>query len=90
MVNERLIIHDDKEEIDTRFISFKGNNYRFDLALAASKRYQGKTMVMDLNGNQFAIINKAEAAEPGILEHYFHYTEMKAEELRMFLLEVLD
>ncbi|QTN01535.1 DUF3055 family protein [Sediminibacillus dalangtanensis] len=90
LAEERMIIKDEIQEVKTRFISFKSNHQRFDLALVHSDQYQGKTMVIDLGGNRFTIMDKEDAAKEGNLEHEFHLTEVRAEELRKFLVEVLD
>ncbi len=90
LAEERMIIKDEVQEVKTRFISFKANHQRFDLALIHSNRYQGKTLIIDLGGNRFTVMNKEEAAKNGNLEHAFNLNEVRAEELRKFLVEVLD
>ncbi|WP_181349533.1 DUF3055 domain-containing protein [Thalassobacillus sp. CUG 92003] len=88
MSDERFFLYDEKEATETRFVSFMGDAHRYDLALIASDRYYGKTLVLDLQGNHFAIMGHDDIQEEGYLEHAFNVSEMEAEELREFLLEL--
>lgn len=88
-MTERFFLYDDLEDTKTRFISFVGTNQRFDLALTQSDRYYGKQLVLDLQGNRFAIIGTDDLQEEGYLEYAFSLNEEDAEELRSFLSEVI-
>lgn len=53
------------------------------------RRHYGKTIVLDMQRNKFAIIGADDLNEPGYLEHAFSMTEEIAEELRSFLFELI-
>lgn len=88
-MSERFFLYDDLEDTKTRFVSFMGENQRFDLALVRSDRYYGKQLVLDIQGSRFAIIGADDLNEEGYLEHAFQLSEEDAEELRSFLFEVV-
>ncbi|QHS23132.1 DUF3055 domain-containing protein [Virgibacillus sp. MSP4-1] len=89
MTEERFFLYDEQEQADIRYVSFMGQDSRYDLAVITTDRYYGKKVVMDLQGSRFAIIGEDDLKEDGYLEHAFHLTEIEAEELREFLFEVL-
>lgn len=89
MSEERFFLYDEKEKSEIRFVSFMGESQRFDLAILITDRYYGKKLVMDIQGNRFAIIGQDDLDEPGYLEHAFNLTDLEAEELRDFLREVV-
>ncbi|MBU8880804.1 DUF3055 domain-containing protein [Bacillus sp. FJAT-29790] len=86
---ERFYLYDDIVETKTRFVSFMGENQRFDLAIIQSDRYYGKQIVLDIQGNRFAIIGTDDLNEEGYLEYAFNLSEADAEELRSFLFELI-
>ncbi|MDQ0187500.1 DUF3055 domain-containing protein [Cytobacillus kochii] len=88
-MTERFFLYDDLEDTKTRFVSFMGENQRFDLALVRSDRYYGKQLVLDIQGSRFAIIGTDDLEEEGYLEHAFQLESKDAEELRAFLYEVI-
>lgn len=88
-MKERFFLYDDTEDTKTRFVSFVGDNQRFDLAIVKSDRHYGKSLVLDLQGNRFAIIGEDDLKEEGYIEYAFQLNEEDAEELRSFLLELL-
>jgi len=88
-VSERFFLYDDLENTKTRFVSFMGDNTRFDLAIVQSDRHYGKQIVLDLQGSRFAIIGEDDLKEEGYLEYAFQLSEEDAEELRSFLYEIL-
>ncbi|MGX1430845.1 DUF3055 family protein [Cytobacillus horneckiae] len=88
-MSERFFLYDDLEDTKTRFVSFMGDNQRFDLALIRSDRYYGKQLVLDIQGSRFAIIGTDDLDEEGYLEHVFQLEEEDAAELRSFLYEVI-
>lgn len=88
-MSERFFLYDDLEDTKTRFVSFMGDNQRFDLALIRSDRYYGKQLVLDIQGSRFAIIGTDDLDEEGYLEHVFQLEEEDAAELRSFLFEVI-
>ncbi|WP_227397154.1 DUF3055 domain-containing protein [Jeotgalibacillus aurantiacus] len=88
-MNERFYLYDDTEETKTRFVSFMGENQRFDLAIMYSDRYYGKAVVFDIQGSRFAILGQDDLDEPGYLEHAYQISEEDASEMRDFLQEVI-
>lgn len=88
-MSERFFLYDDTEDTKTRFISFVGENQRFDLALTKTDRHYGKQLVLDMQGNRFAIIGPDDLEEEGYLEYAFQLNEEEAAELRSFLYEVI-
>lgn len=88
-MSERFFLYDDLENTKTRFVSFMGDNTRFDLAIVQSDRHYGKQIVLDLQGSRFAIIGEDDLKEEGYLEYAFQLSEEDAEELRAFLYEIL-
>lgn len=88
-MSERFFLYDDTEDTKTRFISFVGENQRFDLAIVKTGRHYGKHLVLDMQGNRFAIIGEDDLKEEGYLEYAFQLNEEEAEELRSFLYELI-
>jgi len=88
-MSERFFLYDDTVETKTRFVSFMGENQRFDLAIIQSDRYYGKHLVLDIQSNRFAIIGEDDLKEPGYLEHAYQLNGEDAEELRDFLYEIV-
>jgi hypothetical protein len=88
-MKERFFLYDDTEDTKTRFVSFVGDNQRFDLAIVKTDRHFGKSLVLDIQGNRFAIIGEDDLKEEGYIEYAFQLNEEDAEELRSFLLELL-
>ncbi|WP_100405319.1 DUF3055 domain-containing protein [Bacillus solitudinis] len=87
-MSERFYLYDDTEETRTRFVSFMGEQQRFDLAIISSSRYYGKQLVLDVQSNRFAIIGEDDLEEPGYLEHAYKISAEDAEDLRSFLSEI--
>ena len=88
-MNERFFLYDDTESTRTRFVSFVGKNQRFDLAIVQTSRHYGKHLVLDMQGNRFAIIGHDDLEEEGYLEFAFQLNEEDAAELRSFLSEIV-
>jgi Protein of unknown function (DUF3055) len=88
-MSERFYLYDDTVETKTRFVSFMGENSRFDLAIVKSDRYYGKHLVLNLLSSRFAIIGEDDLNEPGYIEHAFSIEEDEAAELREFLYEMV-
>lgn len=88
-MTDRFFLYDDVAPTKTRFVSFMGENQRFDLAIIQSDRYYGKQLVLDIQGNRFAIIGHDDLDEEGYLEHAFNLSEEDAEDLRSFLREAI-
>ncbi|WP_071460575.1 DUF3055 domain-containing protein [Bacillus massilinigeriensis] len=86
-MTDRFFLYDDKADTKTRFVSFMGENQRFDLAIMQTDRYYGKQIVLDIQGSRFAIIGHDDLDEEGYIEHAFQLNEAEADELRAFLRE---
>ncbi|WP_339229532.1 DUF3055 domain-containing protein [Aeribacillus sp. FSL K6-2833] len=86
---ERFFLYDETVETKTRFVSFMGENQRFDLAIIQSDRYYGKYLVLNLQSNRFAIIGEDDLKEPGYLEDVYQLNDENAKELREFLYEIV-
>lgn len=89
MSKDRFFVFDEQEETQTRFVSFMGEYHRYDLAITSTNRFQGKKIVMDLQGSHYAILGHDNVEESGYLEHVFNLSEVETEELREFLKEVI-
>lgn len=88
-LEERFFLYNDLVDSKTRFVSFMGEQSRFDLAVIATDRFYGKKLVLDIQSNRFAIIGHDDLEEEGYLEHAFQISEEEAAELRAFLFEVV-
>ncbi|WP_096436708.1 DUF3055 domain-containing protein [Alteribacter populi] len=88
-MSERFYLYNDQEDTKTRYVSFMGEEQRFDLAITTTSRYYGKKLVMNTLSNRFAIIGTDDLDEPGYLEHVFQLSADEANELRQFLYEVI-
>ncbi len=88
-MTERMYLYDDTVQTKTRFVSFMGENKRFDLSIIISDRYYGKFLVLDIQGGRFAIIGEDDLEEPGYLEEAYNLSEEDAQELRSFLYEFI-
>ena len=86
---DRFFLYDDMEDTQTRFVSFMGENQRYDLAIMQSNRFYGKIIVMDMQMNKFAIIGSDDLDEPGYLEHVYNRPADDAQELREYLHELV-
>ncbi len=88
-MEERFYLYNDLIDTKTRFVSFMGEEARFDLAIIMTDRFYGKKLVLNLQSNRFAIIGQDDLEEEGYLEHAFQLTEAEAAELSSFLMEVI-
>ncbi|MFY4775546.1 DUF3055 domain-containing protein [Metabacillus sp. RGM 3146] len=86
---ERFFLYDEVAETKTRYVSFMGENRRFDLAILQTDRYYGKSIILDIQSNRFAIIGDDDLQTDGYLEAEFNLTSVEAEELRDFLYEAV-
>ncbi|AKP79949.1 MULTISPECIES: DUF3055 domain-containing protein [Priestia] len=88
-MSERFYLYDDVVSTKTRFVSFMGENQRFDLAIIQTDRYYGKQVVLDIQGGRFAIIGQDDLEEPHYLEEVFKLNSEDGQELREFLYEII-
>lgn len=88
-MGDHFYLYNDLIDTKTRFISFMGEEFRYDLAITITDRFYGKKLVLNLQNNRFAIIGPDDLEEEGYLEHAFQITEEEAAELTTFLLKVI-
>ncbi|MDQ0219660.1 DUF3055 domain-containing protein [Peribacillus cavernae] len=88
-MGERFFLYNDIVDSKTRFVSFMGDQSRFDLAVITTDRFYGKKLVLDMQSTRFAIIGQDDLEEEGYIEHAFQIAEDEASELRDFLYEVV-
>ena len=88
-MDNRIFLYDDVINAKTRFVSFAGENIRFDLGIITTDRFYGKQMVLDLQSNRFAIIGEDDLAEEGYLEYVFQLSQEDAADLRSFLEQIV-
>ncbi len=86
---QEQILYDEQTQSKTRFISFIGEHSRYDLCLIYGDRFFGKTLVLNMLSNQFAIIGTDDLHEEGYLEEAYRLSELEASELRSFLGDLL-
>lgn len=83
-------LYDHKEDTTTRFVCFVGQSLqRFDLAITSTNRFFGKKLVIDIQSGSTAIIGPDDLEDTGYLEHIYRLDEEQAEELRLFLIEIV-
>ncbi|AMA71975.1 MULTISPECIES: DUF3055 domain-containing protein [Aneurinibacillus] len=78
-------LYDHKEETTTRYVSFIGEEGRYDIAIIKTKNFYGKSLVLNILTHRMAILGQKDLDEPGYLEEAFNMTEEEANELREFL-----
>ncbi|MCR6095253.1 DUF3055 domain-containing protein [Salipaludibacillus agaradhaerens] len=88
-MTERFFLYDDSEETKTRFVSFMGENQRFDLAIITTTRYYGKKLVLNMLSSRYAIIGTDDLEEDNYLETVFELNSEDGQELREFLYEII-
>lgn len=89
MMEERIFLYNDLVDTKVQFVSFIGNSTRHDLAIMKTDRFFGKVVVLNMQGNQYAIIGHDDLDEEHYLEEVFSLNEDEGEELREFLREVI-
>ncbi|MEW9031599.1 MAG: DUF3055 domain-containing protein [Planifilum fimeticola] len=88
-MSEPMYLYDEVEDTQTRYVSFVDDTARFDLALITTERFFGKTLVLNLQSNRYAIIGQDDLEEPGYLEQVYGISPEEAERLKKFLLSVV-
>ncbi|MCR6111966.1 DUF3055 domain-containing protein [Bacillus sp. A301a_S52] len=88
-MTERFFLYDDSEDTKTRFVSFMGENQRFDLAIITTTRYYGKKLVLNMLSSRYAIIGTDDLEEDNYLETVFELNTEDGQELREFLYEII-
>ncbi|OGX60368.1 MAG: cytosolic protein [Paenibacillus sp. RIFOXYA1_FULL_44_5] len=83
-------LYDEQEQTTTRFVSFIGKQlHRYDLAITTTNHFYGKHLVTDIQSGKTAIIGADDLEEDGYLSYTYKISEEEAEELKMFLVEVV-
>ncbi len=88
-MGDHFYLYNDLLDTKTRFVSFMGEESRYDFAITITDRFYGKKLVLNLQSNRFAIIGHDDLEEEGYLEHAFQITEVEALELNDFLKEFI-
>ncbi|RWZ54890.1 DUF3055 domain-containing protein [Halobacillus fulvus] len=88
-MGERPLLEDITQETSTRFVSFTAGSHRFELALIKADYFPNQTMVLNLDKNRQALLDRELIHRDGHLEHLFQLSAMEAEELRSFLPDLL-
>lgn len=88
-MSELKFIKDETTEAKVRYLSFKGNNHRYDLAIILQSNQTDEILLLDLNQNRFTLLSKEKLENEGYIEHALNYTEIDAEELRIYLREII-
>lgn len=84
-----MFLYDEKENTETRFVSFMGETTRFDLAITETDRFYGKKLVFNIQSGRTAIIGPDDLEEPEYVSHAFQISDEEAKELHIFLSEVI-
>ncbi|MGN8645289.1 SAV0927 family protein [Gracilibacillus sp. HCP3S3_G5_1] len=87
---KKIFIKNEKEQSTTRFVSFKGDTERFDLAIISSPSFGEDCLVVNLNTNKYSRINRTKLKQSNFVEHAFHFNEMEAEDFRSYLKPLLN
>jgi len=88
-MSERFFLYDEAEDTKTRYVSFMGENQRFDLVIITTDRYFGKKLVLNMQSSRYAVIGTDDLEEEGYIETVFQLDEVDGNELRDFLYEVI-
>ncbi|WP_280769406.1 DUF3055 domain-containing protein [Salipaludibacillus daqingensis] len=88
-MSERFFLYDEAEDTKSRYVSFMGENQRFDLVIITTNRYFGKKLVLNMQSSRYAVIGTDDLEEEGYLESVFQLDEEDSQELREFLYEVI-
>jgi hypothetical protein len=89
MEDEWFFLYDEKEDTQTRFVSFTGKTNRFDLAITTTNRFYGKKIVFNIQSGITAIVGSDDLEQEGYLEYAFKLNEEEAQELLDFLEQVV-
>lgn len=86
-MNEPIIMYDETERTDTRYIGFVGDSARFDMMITTTAHFYGKKVVTCLQTNRSAILNQKDLENVYVIQESFALaSEEEAEELCEFLL----
>ncbi|WP_062354620.1 DUF3055 domain-containing protein [Bacillus kwashiorkori] len=88
-MQERIFLYEFQENTNIRYVSFVESLQRFDLAIIQTKHFFGKLIVLDLQGNRFAVIGPDDLQEKGYLEEVFQLSKEAGTELCNFLQEII-
>lgn len=66
-----MYLYDDEEQSQVQFVGFVGEHSRYDLMLVQTDRHYGKTLVLNMQTNQFGIIGSDDIEERRLHFSYF-------------------
>ena len=64
-----MYLYDDEEQSQVQFVGFVGEHSRYDLMLVQTDRHYGKTLVLNMQTNQFGIIGVSKEEADEIIEY---------------------
>ena len=83
-------LYDDTEDTNTRFVSFVGEENRYDLAIIQATRFFGKSLVLNMQTNKFGIFGTDDLNEEGFTAYALGLSETEAVEVESFLRETIQ
>ena len=87
---DMYLYDDDEEQSQVQFVGFVGEHSRYDLMLVQTDRHYGKTLVLNMQTNQFGIIGSADIEEEGYISHILGVSKEEADEIIEYLNEVIQ
>ncbi|WP_245902326.1 MULTISPECIES: SAV0927 family protein [Gracilibacillus] len=78
-------IRNEEENSKTKFISYKGDTIRFDIAIISSPSLHPNHIVVDMNSNKYTSLSLSNIDKNNYIEHALQYNEIEAEDFRHFI-----
>ncbi|UXR98368.1 DUF3055 domain-containing protein [Staphylococcus epidermidis] len=85
-----MYLYDDEEQSQVQFVGFVGEHSRYDLMLVQTDRHYGKTLVLNMQTNQFGIIGSDDIEEEGYISHILGVSKEEADEIIEYLNEIIQ
>lgn len=85
-----MYLYDDDESAQVQFVGFVGEHSRYDLMLVQTNRHFGKTIVLNMQTNQFGIIGTDDLEEEGYIAHILGVNEDEGNEISEYLNEIIQ
>ncbi|NIK12183.1 SAV0927 family protein [Alkalibacillus almallahensis] len=83
-------INDEMTDGHVRYVSFTGDDRRFDLAIVKSEQEQAKSFVIDLQRSRYTEIHDDELEDSDYFCHFLHLNTYEAEAIHDYLTELLQ
>lgn len=83
-------LYDDNETPNARYIGFAGDYGRYDLAIIQTSKFFGKSLVLNMQNNTFAIVGTDDLEELDYIENALVFSNDQANEVKEFLDEVIS